>query len=57
MKPVRVLIVDDSATMRSLISAALSRDAGIVVVGQAPRSLAGARSNQGAQSRRHDAGR
>ncbi|MBX9682632.1 MAG: chemotaxis response regulator protein-glutamate methylesterase [Hyphomicrobium sp.] len=34
MKPVRVLIVDDSATMRGLIAAALSRDPQIEVVGQ-----------------------
>jgi two-component system chemotaxis response regulator CheB len=39
MKPVRVLIVDDSATMRGLISAALSRDPGIAVVGQAADPL------------------
>ncbi|HYA74614.1 MAG TPA: chemotaxis response regulator protein-glutamate methylesterase [Roseiarcus sp.] len=39
MNPVRVLIVDDSATMRGLISAALSRDAGIAVVGQASDPL------------------
>ncbi len=35
MKPVRVLVVDDSVTMRSLIRAALQRDPGIEVVGQA----------------------
>ena len=35
MKPVRVLVVDDSATMRSLISAALVLDPGIEVIGQA----------------------
>ena len=35
MKPVRVLVVDDSATMRSLIALVLSRHAGIEVVGQA----------------------
>ncbi len=39
MKPVRVLIVDDSATMRGLISATLSRDPGIAVVGQASDAL------------------
>ncbi len=39
MKPVRVLIVDDSATMRSLIAAALSRDPTIAVVGQASDPL------------------
>ena len=32
---IRALIVDDSATMRSLIAAALRRDPGIEVVGQA----------------------
>ena len=32
---IRVLVVDDSATMRSLISAVLSRDPEIEVVGQA----------------------
>ena len=35
MKPVRVLVVDDSATMRSLIAHKLSRHSGIEVVGQA----------------------
>ena len=35
MRPVRVLVVDDSATMRGLITAALERDPGIEVVGQA----------------------
>ena len=39
MKPVRVLVVDDSATMRGLISASLSRDPGIEVVGQASDPL------------------
>jgi two-component system chemotaxis response regulator CheB len=34
MSPVRVLVVDDSATMRSLISAALRRDPQIEVVAQ-----------------------
>jgi len=35
MKPVRVLVVDDSATMRGLIRAALERDPAVEVVGQA----------------------
>jgi two-component system, chemotaxis family, protein-glutamate methylesterase/glutaminase len=35
MRNVRVLVVDDSSTMRSLICNALSRDSGIEVVGQA----------------------
>ena len=35
MKPVRVLVVDDSATMRDLISLRLSRHGGVEVVGQA----------------------
>ena len=35
MNPVSVLIVDDSATIRGLIAAALSRDPGIKVVGHA----------------------
>ncbi len=39
MKRVRVLVVDDSATMRGLISAALSRDPGIEVIGQASDPL------------------
>jgi two-component system chemotaxis response regulator CheB len=39
MTPIRVLVVDDSATMRGLISAALSRDAEIAVVGQASDAL------------------
>lgn len=34
MKPVRVLVVDDSATMRGLIRELLSRDPGIEVVGE-----------------------
>ena len=36
MKPVRVLIVDDSATIRHLLSAALARDPEIEIVGTAP---------------------
>jgi two-component system, chemotaxis family, protein-glutamate methylesterase/glutaminase len=39
MKPVRVLVVDDSATMRALISASLSRDPAIAVIGQAADPL------------------
>ncbi len=39
MKPVRVLVVDDSATMRSLISHKLARHDGIQVVGQAGDAL------------------
>jgi two-component system, chemotaxis family, protein-glutamate methylesterase/glutaminase len=39
MKPIRVLVVDDSATMRGLIRAALERDPEIVVVGQAADPL------------------
>ena len=35
MKRIRTLIVDDSATMRGLISAALQQDPEIEVVGQA----------------------
>ena len=35
MKPVRVLVVDDSATMRGLISACLRRDPEIEVIGSA----------------------
>jgi two-component system chemotaxis response regulator CheB len=35
MKPVRVLVVDDSATMRGFIKAVLERDPSIEVVGQA----------------------
>jgi two-component system, chemotaxis family, protein-glutamate methylesterase/glutaminase len=35
MKPIRVLVVDDSASMRGLICATLSRDPAILVVGQA----------------------
>ncbi|MGA2793270.1 MAG: chemotaxis response regulator protein-glutamate methylesterase [Roseiarcus sp.] len=35
MKPVRVLVVDDSATMRGLIKVALERDPDVKVVGQA----------------------
>jgi len=36
MKPVRVLIVDDSATIRRLLGAILSRDPEIEIVGEAP---------------------
>ncbi|HEY0266342.1 MAG TPA: chemotaxis response regulator protein-glutamate methylesterase [Rhizomicrobium sp.] len=36
MTPIRVLIVDDSATIRALLAEILSRDPGIAVVGQAP---------------------
>ncbi len=39
MNPVRVLVVDNSATMRGLISAALSEDPGIEVIGQASDPL------------------
>jgi two-component system chemotaxis response regulator CheB len=35
VSPIRVLVVDDSATMRGLITAALKRDPGIEVVGAA----------------------
>lgn len=35
MTAVRVLVVDDSATMRALIRSALARDPGLVVVGEA----------------------
>lgn len=34
-QPVRVLVVEDSATMRAIIVAALTRDPGVIVVGQA----------------------
>jgi len=39
MKPVRVLIVDDSASMRALIRQTLSSDKGIVVCGEAADPL------------------
>ncbi len=39
MRPVRVLVVDNSATMRGLIIASLSRDPDISVVGQAADPL------------------
>src|SRR6478736_677959 len=39
MKPVRVLVVDDSVTMRSLIRATLHRDPEVEVVGQAGDAL------------------
>jgi two-component system chemotaxis response regulator CheB len=39
MNPVRVLVVDDSATMRGLISAALTDDPAIEVIGQAADPL------------------
>ena len=40
MTPVRVLIVDDSATVRHLLSAALARDPEIEVIGAAPDAAA-----------------
>lgn len=39
MKPVRVLVVDDSASMRMLIRAALERDPEVEVIGQAADPL------------------
>ncbi len=39
MKPVRVLVVDDSATMRGMIAATLSSDPAINVVGEASNPL------------------
>jgi two-component system, chemotaxis family, protein-glutamate methylesterase/glutaminase len=39
MKPVRVLVVDDSATMRGFIKASLERDPSVEVVGQAADAL------------------
>jgi two-component system, chemotaxis family, protein-glutamate methylesterase/glutaminase len=39
MKPVRVVVVDDSATMRGFIKTALERDPSIQVVGQAADAL------------------
>jgi two-component system chemotaxis response regulator CheB len=39
MRPVRVLVVDDSATMRGMIAATLSSDPGITVVGEASNPL------------------
>jgi two-component system chemotaxis response regulator CheB len=39
MKKIRVLVVDDSSTMRGLIASALSRDPQIEVVGQAEDPL------------------
>jgi two-component system, chemotaxis family, protein-glutamate methylesterase/glutaminase len=39
MRPVRVLVVDDSATMRGLISATLACDPGIEVIGEAADPL------------------
>lgn len=39
MKAIRVLVVDDSATMRSMIKATLSRDPGIQVIGEAEDPL------------------
>ncbi|MFI4997945.1 MAG: chemotaxis response regulator protein-glutamate methylesterase [Hyphomicrobiales bacterium] len=39
MKPIRVLVVDDSLTMRSLICAALGNDPSIEVVGQAADAI------------------
>ena len=39
MKPVRVLVVDDSATMRAVIASTLSRDPAIEVVGMAADPL------------------
>ncbi|MDE3175078.1 MAG: response regulator, partial [Pseudomonadota bacterium] len=39
MKPARVLIVDDSASMRALIRATLTADPGVSVVGEAANPL------------------
>ena len=39
MKAIRVLVVDDSATMRSMIKATLARDPGIQVIGEAEDPL------------------
>lgn len=41
MKPIRVLIIDDSLTMRKLIATALRRDPAIEVVGEAADPLEG----------------
>lgn len=38
-RPARTLVVDDSATMRSMISAVLRKDPGIEVVGQASNAM------------------
>jgi two-component system chemotaxis response regulator CheB len=38
-RPARTLVVDDSATMRSMISAILRKDPGIEVVGQASNAM------------------
>ena len=51
-KPVRVLIVDDSAVIRQLLSMLLSEDPEIEVVGTAGDPHHRARAHQGAQSRR-----
>lgn len=40
MKPIRVLVVDDSPTMRAVLKAELQRDPGIVIVGAAANPLA-----------------
>jgi two-component system, chemotaxis family, protein-glutamate methylesterase/glutaminase len=39
VKPIRVLVVDDSASMRGLISLTLSRDPDITVVGEAANAM------------------
>ena len=39
MAPARVLVVDDSATMRGLISAVLNSDPDVDVVGQASDAM------------------
>jgi two-component system chemotaxis response regulator CheB len=39
MTPVRVLVVDDSASMRALIAATLAADPGIVIAGEAADPL------------------
>ena len=41
MKPIRVLIIDDSLTMRKLIAASLRRDPAIEVVGEAADPIEG----------------
>ena len=56
MKPVRVLIVDDSASMRALIRATLSTDRNISVVGEANCAFLPAKAGLGESDLRADLG-
>ena len=56
-RPIRVLIIDDSALVRALLTHILGGDSELEVVGTAPRRVRRAREDQGAEAGRADAGR